>query len=104
MGSQGTTVKSFSFLQKHAKSVENFHRALMVDDTVIRKQIKLVGNRIVGYVDLQTGIQETAFWRQGMDVRFNMCLKSPVEEMVQHVEATTREQFKCAKWFAYRAG
>lgn len=26
------------------------------------------------------------------------------EEMVQHVEATTREQSKCAKWFAYRAG
>ncbi|KAH7940900.1 hypothetical protein HPB49_007705 [Dermacentor silvarum] len=25
------------------------------------------------------------------------------EEMVQHVEATTREQSKCAKWFAYRA-
>nr|XP_054928796.1 uncharacterized protein LOC129385755 [Dermacentor andersoni] len=26
------------------------------------------------------------------------------EDMVQHVEAVTREQSKCAKWFAFRAG
>lgn len=82
-GEPGFTVESFSFLEKLVKSVGNLHCALIVDDMAIRKQIELVGNKVVGYVDLGTGMQDDSIPEARnacvyMLVGLNMRLKLPV--------------------------
>ncbi|KAL1483487.1 hypothetical protein MTO96_033152 [Rhipicephalus appendiculatus] len=82
-GEPGFTAESFSFLEQLVKSVQNLHCALIVDDMAIRKQIELVGNKVVGYVDLGTGMQDDSIPEAKnacvyMLVGLNMRLKLPV--------------------------
>ncbi|KAL3218926.1 hypothetical protein MRX96_031286 [Rhipicephalus microplus] len=48
--------------------------ALMMDDMAIKKHVQLVGKKVVGYIDLGTGISDAAtLWRKGfVPYRFNV--------------------------------
>ncbi|KAL3174896.1 hypothetical protein MRX96_010927 [Rhipicephalus microplus] len=84
-GAPGFTAEAFAFLEKFAEARdEPFYCALIVDDMAIRKHVELVGDKVVGYVDFGTGLDDDGlpeaanacvFMIVGINVRFKM----PVE-------------------------
>ncbi|KAL1430174.1 hypothetical protein MTO96_015341 [Rhipicephalus appendiculatus] len=83
-GEPGFTTESFDFLKNVAQSKEEpLVAALIVDDMSIRKHVQLVGNKVVGYVDLGTEISEDSLPKATnacvfMLVALNMSLKVPL--------------------------
>ncbi|KAL3217407.1 hypothetical protein MRX96_032409 [Rhipicephalus microplus] len=81
-GAPGFTAEAFAFLEKFAEARdEPFYCALIVDDMAIRKHVELVGDKIVGYVDFGTGLDDDGlpeaanacvFMIVGINVRFKM--------------------------------
>ncbi|KAL3188608.1 hypothetical protein MRX96_022610 [Rhipicephalus microplus] len=81
-GDPGFTAKAFAFLEKFAEARgELFYCALIVDDMAIRKHVELVGDKVVGYVDFRTGLDDDGlpeaanacvFMIVGVNVRFKM--------------------------------
>ncbi|KAL3189847.1 hypothetical protein MRX96_020867 [Rhipicephalus microplus] len=78
----GFTAEAFAFLEKFAEARdEPFYCALIVDDMAIRKHVELVGDKVVGYVDFGTGLDDDGlpeaanacvFMIVGINVRFKM--------------------------------
>ncbi|KAL3261294.1 hypothetical protein MRX96_046167 [Rhipicephalus microplus] len=81
-GAPGFTGEAFAFLEKFAEARdEPFYCALIVDDMAIRKHVELVGDKVVGYVDFETGLDDDGlpeaanacvFMIVGINVRFKM--------------------------------
>ncbi|KAH8009769.1 hypothetical protein HPB51_019084 [Rhipicephalus microplus] len=81
-GAPGFTAEAFAFLEKFAEARdEPFYCALIVDDMAIRKHVELVGDKVVGYVDFGTGLDDDGlpeaanacvFMIVGINVRFKM--------------------------------
>ncbi|KAL3186990.1 hypothetical protein MRX96_026087 [Rhipicephalus microplus] len=81
-GAPGFTAEAFTFLEKFAEARdEPFYCALIVDDMAIRKHVELVGDKVVGYVDFGTGLDDDGlpeaanacvFMIVGINVRFKM--------------------------------
>lgn len=78
------TAEAFSFLEKFAEGqIEPFYCALIVDDMAIRKHVELVGDKVVGYVDFGTGLDDDSLPEAGnacvfMIVRVKVRFKMPV--------------------------
>lgn len=81
-GNPGFTAEAFSFLEKLGKArTETLFCALIVDDMAIRKHIELVGDKMVGYVDFGTGLEDDSlpeakgacvYVLLGVNVRFKL--------------------------------
>ncbi|KAL3181293.1 hypothetical protein MRX96_008789 [Rhipicephalus microplus] len=81
-GAPGFTAEAFAFLEKFAEARDKpFYCALIVDDMAIRKHVELVGDKVVGYVDFGTGLDDDGlpeaanacvFMIVGINVRFKM--------------------------------
>ncbi|XP_075724723.1 THAP domain-containing protein 2-like [Rhipicephalus microplus] len=58
-GDPGFTSEAFDFIKNLAKSQDKpLIAALMMDDMAIKKHVQLVGKKVVGYIDLGTGISD----------------------------------------------
>ncbi|KAH7985097.1 hypothetical protein HPB51_026880 [Rhipicephalus microplus] len=74
-GDTGFTSEAFDFIKNLAKSQDKpLIAAVMMDDMAIKKHVQLVGKKVVGYIDLGTGISDAAtLWRKGfVPYRFNV--------------------------------
>ncbi|KAH8022976.1 hypothetical protein HPB51_008906 [Rhipicephalus microplus] len=83
-GDPGFTSEAFDFIKNLAKSQEKpLIAALMMDDMAIKKHVQLVGKKVVGYIDLGTGISDDSLPEATnvcvfMLVGMNMRLKIPL--------------------------
>lgn len=83
-GEPGFTSEAFALLESVVKGRdEPVYAALMVDDMSIKKHVQLVGNKVVGYVDLGTGLTDDSLPEATnacvfMLVALNMRLKVPL--------------------------
>ncbi|KAL3221091.1 hypothetical protein MRX96_029648 [Rhipicephalus microplus] len=83
-GDPGFTSEAFDFIKNLAKSQDKpLIAALMMDDMAIKKHVQLVGKKVVGYIDLGTGISDDSLPEATnvcvfMLVGMNMRLKIPL--------------------------